>query len=84
VPAASAASATSTLYVLNQIGGALGIAVVTLTLGDAPGPDRYPPAFAVLAGLALAVAVATLALPGRRLATAATEPTGTPADVPVG
>jgi EmrB/QacA subfamily drug resistance transporter len=67
VPPASTASATTALYVLNQVGGALAIAVTTLALGGGGTPTSpYPRAFWVLTALPVLIAVGALALPGRR------------------
>jgi EmrB/QacA subfamily drug resistance transporter len=60
VPPADTAGASTALYVLNQIGGSLGIAVVTLTV-----TTGYAPGFALLAAVAIGIAALALALPGR-------------------
>ncbi|GAA2452200.1 MDR family MFS transporter [Actinomadura vinacea] len=70
VPAESTPSATGTLYVLNQIGAALGVTVVTLLLqhrmADGSGPaEAFGTAFWWMVIAAAVLAVAGLALPGR-------------------
>jgi hypothetical protein len=75
VPPADAASATTALYVLNQIGGALTIAVTALALGGtATATSPYPRAFWVLAAVPVLIAIVALALPGRRATTPASAP----------
>ncbi|GAA3517145.1 DHA2 family efflux MFS transporter permease subunit [Actinocatenispora rupis] len=75
VPPASAASATTALYVLNQVGGALAIALTTLALGGTGTPTSpYPRAFWVLVAVPALIAVVALALPGRRATVPAPAP----------
>ncbi|WP_131741572.1 DHA2 family efflux MFS transporter permease subunit [Actinomadura roseirufa] len=70
VPAESTPSATGTLYVLNQIGAALGITVVTLLLqhrisGGASPAEAFGTAFWWMVAASAALLLAGFALPGR-------------------
>ncbi|QXJ20032.1 DHA2 family efflux MFS transporter permease subunit [Actinomadura graeca] len=70
VPAESTSSATGTLYVLNQIGAALGITVVTLLLQDrvsdgASRAEAFGTAFWWMVLAAAVLVVAAFSLPGR-------------------
>jgi hypothetical protein len=67
---ASAPRATSALFIFNQIGGALGIAVIAITLQERLGTSGGHPAGAyggsywVIIAFSLIAALAALALPG--------------------
>lgn len=70
VPAESTPSATGTLYVLNQIGAALGITVVTLLLqhrvsGGATPAEAFGTAFWWMVAAASVLLLAGFSLPGR-------------------
>jgi EmrB/QacA subfamily drug resistance transporter len=70
VPAEAVGSATGTVFILNQIGASLGIAVATLILqggitGGAPLAEAFAAAFWWAFAAALVVLIASLALPGR-------------------
>lgn len=76
---ASAPRATSALFIFNQIGGALGIAIVAITLQQRLGTSGSYPAGAyggtywVIVGFSVIAALAALALPGAFRAQAAPE-----------
>lgn len=70
VPAEAVGSATSAVFILNQIGASLGIAVAALILqggitGGAPPAEAFAAAFWWAFAAALVVLLASLALPGR-------------------
>ncbi|MFJ8043413.1 DHA2 family efflux MFS transporter permease subunit [Kitasatospora sp. NPDC096147] len=85
---AKAPRATSALFIVNQIGGALGIAVIAITLqsrleGTTGHPaSAYGGSYWVIIGFSLVAAVAALFLPGPFKAEAPPEQTAPAADAP--
>lgn len=78
VPAEAVGSATSAVFILNQIGASLGIAVAALILqggitAGTPPAEAFAAAFWWAFAAALVVLLASLALPGRPAARAPTE-----------
>jgi MFS family permease len=74
-----AARATSALFLFNQIGGSLGIAVIAVTLQDQLGSagsrwSAFGATYRVIVGFALVAALAAALLPGRARASATGEP----------
>ena len=77
VPPAAASQGSALLYVFNQVGAAVGIAVgAVLVAGAEPSVAGFRPAFAFLALAVVGGLVASARLPGRSPAAAA-EPVGT-------
>jgi len=70
VPPDAASQGSALLYVFNQLGAALGIAVGALLVGGSGGPSitDFRPAFALLAAAVIVGLVASTRLPGRSYA----------------
>jgi len=82
LPPEQVAQGSSVLYMLNQLGGSIGIAVVALILSTATGPDRgFQGVYWFLTAVLAVILAATWLLPsGER---AASEPTAEPTAEPV-
>ncbi|MCM3925371.1 MFS transporter, partial [Frankia sp. AiPs1] len=68
LPPASVPQGSSVLYILNQLGAAIGIAVVTLilaTVGDGGGVDGFHGVYWFALGTIVIILAASLLLPGR-------------------
>ncbi|MEU6716356.1 DHA2 family efflux MFS transporter permease subunit [Nonomuraea sp. NPDC046802] len=70
VPPERQGLAAAILNTAMQLGGAIGLAVVTVVTANSTGTSAYPTATVVIVAMALAVLLGSLLLPGRRRRTA--------------